>query len=262
MNNSLILCINIVFILILNYSCTSKIEKKISQESGYETSKYIDTKILMVNNLDSCSPGFEYFEDDESIAINAITILDSLCFLLDPYHRNIKMINLITGNIDCSDPSLISHRPYGIFTFQNFIYILTKSNTNYIFNTELEKISEFYLPLGLNYLIAVESEALKLYNPLFSSVSTINIRGDIIEEKKENINYLKYINGKKFEIVNSENTSIIKNIYGEFDLKRNFPYTWKYYDSFNLDFDENNIVYFSSNPDSLVIYVHNIKPKN
>lgn len=249
-------------ILIINYSCNPKSEKVNLIESSYKNSKYIDSKTIYIDNLDSCSLGFQYFEEDESIATNSIAIMDDLCFLLDAYHKNIKMINLETGDIDCSDPSLILERPYGIFAYNNLIYVLTKSKVNYIFNRKLEKVSEFYLPLGMNYLIDIEYEMLKLYNPLYSIVSTINIKGELINENEEKINYQRFVNGKIFEIINLDSTSIIKNEYGEFDLNRKFPFTWEYYDSFNLDFDENNIVYFSSNPDSLVVYVQNIKPYN
>ncbi|WP_194778409.1 hypothetical protein [Pararhodonellum marinum] len=247
--------LSIVLIQLGNFTCT-----KVSDISAQNLKQdYLEKIVLIVDNLDTCKPGFGYFKDSESIAINSIILDGSFCLLLDPYHSNIKKVNLLTGEVKCSDSSVITSRPVSLITSEGLIYVLTYSTTSYIFNEDLKLIKEFDLPTNKKYFVGFEGEYIILFNFLYDEIITISKNGDIIEKKSGNFDFQRYSHGKAFEIVEKRNSSFLKTETREFDLGRKFPHTWDYYDSFNVDFDDKKIVYFSSNPDSLVIYVKKIE---
>lgn len=243
------------FIQLGNFSC-SKVSDISTQQLKQD---YLEKIVLKVDNFDTCKPGFEYFKESESIAINSIILVNSFCFLLDPYHSNIKKVNLLTGEIKCSDSSIITSRPVSFLITDGLIYVLTYSTTNYIFNEDLELVKKFDLPTNKKYFVGFEGEYINLYNFLYDEIITVSKNGDIMEKKSGNFDFQRYSHGKAFEIVDKTHSSFLKTETGEFDLGRKFPHTWDYYDSFNIDFDDQKIVYFSSNPDSLVIYVKKIE---
>ena len=240
-------------------SCMSK-NVGVAEIENFPINKFfLDEIVLQVDKNDSCKPGFDYFKDSESIAVNSIFLNDDFCFLLDPFHHNIKKVNLNTGEVKCSDPSQIRFKPFSFVVSNDLIYVLTHSTINYVFSTDLEFIREIELPTSKKHFVGFEGSNIILYIQMDEEIITINKEGMILNRKKGSFDFQEFCNGKTFEIIENENSSVLKNEFGEFDLGRKFPHTWEYYDSFNLDFDNKNIVYFSSNPDSLVIYVKKIE---
>jgi hypothetical protein len=221
----------------------------IQKQNNYN--QILDSLILDINNDDYKKIGFKYEEDDESIGVKSIIIKDSVIYLLDVYHSNIKRINLVTGELESSKP-FSEKRVWlrDLIVFKKSIFIFSDIETNYILDLNLNLIKTFELPIGSKYYYKTNNDTLLIYN--MGEVLKINDDGILLSRKKEFIDILKLAHGKEYSIINK----VIYTKYGDVHLKREFPYTWKeYYDAVNIDFNERNLVFFETNPYKLKIFI-------
>jgi hypothetical protein len=213
--------------------------------------------ILPVNNRDYEKIGFELITGDESNGVKSIILKDTVIYLLDAFHNNIKKINLITGKVKSSLP-LSNKKAWlrDLAVFDKKLFVTTDVEANYILDLNLNLIKTFKLPTQTKYVYKVFKDSLLIYD--LGKIIAINNAGTVLDTRNEDIDILKMAHGKKYTIQgNTINTE-----YGTAHINSSFPYTWKnYYDAINIDFNNKELVYFEVNPKWLKVFLRPIVPK-
>jgi hypothetical protein len=210
-----------------------------------------------VNNRDYEKIGFELITGDESNGVKSIILEDTVIYLLDAFHNNIKKINLITGKVK-SSLRLSNKKAWlrDLAVFDKKLFVTTDLEANYILDLNLNLIKTFKLPMQTKYVYKVFKDSLLIYD--LGKVIAINNAGTVLDTRNEDIDILKMAHGKKYTI----HGDTINTEYGTAHINSSFPYTWKkYYDAINIDFNNKELVYFEVNPIWLKVFLYPIVPK-
>lgn len=221
------------------------------QEKKPKTPIIKSPMILKVDNNDFKKIGFLSVKDDESIGVKSIIIEDSVIYLVDAFHSNLKKLNIITGKFSSSLP-LSENRAWlrDVGVFNKTLFVLSDLEINYILDLNLNMIKIFKLPIGQKYVYKAYNDSLLIYN--MGKLISINKNGDILNTRTESVDILSRTHGKQFRIDNN----IIETNYGRVCISSNFPYTWKkYYDAINIDFNDRRLVYYELNLNYLKIFI-------
>jgi len=215
--------------------------------------------VFPVNNKDYKQIGFELIAGDESNGVKSIILEDSVIYLLDAFHNNIKKINLTTHKLTYSLP-LSGTKAWlrDLAVVDKELFVITDLKTNYILDLNLNLIKSFKLPTQTKYVYKAFKDSLLISSS--DKVITINNEGTVLYTRVDHKNLmpLQMAHGKEYTI----DGHIIKTPYGIAHINTDFPYTWdKYYDAINVDFNSKKLVYFEVNPKYLKVFLEPIVPK-
>jgi hypothetical protein len=286
-----------ILLLLLNlclfYSCqeTTRIKGESTNSTNFndhsQAKGFIDNKSIKstqvfrfkVNNTDVQQMGFLALQEDQSIGIRSVVINNDFVFLADPLHGNIKKINLKSGKIIAVSPKLDNENNLRtLAVFNNAIYVITDKENIKMMDFNFNKIDDLSVP---NYkwvkdvFFQTENE-LVLFRPIEDVVQqadksmkiktlkidvTKSIRIDSVILSYDEYTKSPYakdnIRGKRYDYLNEDGRHYLLNEFGKFELKEELPTTYRYYDSKNLDFTSNKIVYYSVTPDEVILTVNN-----
>lgn len=227
-----------------------------------------------VNNENHRDFGFGFVEDDHSISIDNVLIVNDKVFFIDLYHANLKRLNLQNGELFFSEKLELDKEYLSSLAFFNgLLYVFTTGNTYFKLDLDLNIIEQISLP-DYNFrkeIYKQVSDTLFLLRPV-SDVKYIDKLGYelyILSINKQEIcspirvltsNYspdyfYTHIRGKFYEVFKIKDTYILQCNDTKYELISNIPNTWDYYDAQNIDIDYNKIVYFSVNPNEIYITV-------
>jgi hypothetical protein len=236
---------------------------------GYDSVKNTDfsyTKIVYdIDNSDLSKFGLYKKGMDEGIGVQSIYLFNSKIYIVDKYHRNIKILNLNSNSIGVSKafPFLIED----VFAINDKFYLIGFFEKCYILDSTLNPLDSFNLPLGTKghkNVVGIFSDSAQI-SFLDNHFFTINTAGNILrtwdyyDEISTYNKHVQYTHGKPFRIEYKDDSVYIQTSFFYLKLKTIYPYTSNYYTSMNLDFNENMLVLFEINQNEFILHLYKRK---
>ena len=179
-----------IFLLILFWRCSN------NQNSGHRNEQALngipsqDTLILKTKSTftfnydlnDYNGFGIQFFDHDLPVGPQDVLIADTLIYILDRYHNNIKKVdcqgNILSASIPLSDKN-IWLKQFEIL--KENIFVISELDSLYIFSKNLELLDRKYLQKGNPRIFHKSSERIVLYYPMNGhEFIQLNENGDII----------------------------------------------------------------------------------
>jgi hypothetical protein len=228
----------------------------------------------LTNNSDSGKIGFLHIQHEQSICIKNMVLENNFVYFADPVHSNVKRIDLLNGAILTS--AALTNRKFtlGEITILNdTIYVV--SDQEVIYSTT--KTFQYYDSFLINdyrwdktILFQNGNEAI-ITRPVQDIIQKrdLNMRARVLRLKGFNLFksdsielgswdnsnlQLQSIRGKIYEVGEIDSTHYVSTSFGKYLLQNRISTTSDYYDSENLDFNSNSLVYFDVNPVEIVFY--------
>lgn len=231
---------------------------------------------FLVNNNDPLCFGFELVPDDQAIGVRNILLVENSAYLTDPYHGNIKKVNLLDGKVLISSILDSNYTSLRMLAYMNYkIYVFTDRVNTFIIDTSLKKTDEFLMS---NYrwgkdVFYQKEDVIVLYRPIDDVTQLTDRRlkvsllklfdgNKLVKDSVFFDNYKSFRDiepndrGVKYEEVTEGSFRYLVNAWGKYELKEQLPVTSKYYDSKNIDFTANRIVYYSVSPKEVIITIY------
>lgn len=224
--------------------------------------KSTKTYKIKIDNSNKESIGYKSYEDDMDIGVNSIYKSGSIIYLTDPYHNNIKTLNINTGDINTSQELF----PWitDIFVYKDRVCVLSEYDGLKILNNNLITIQNIKMPKGYKYFISFQGKIYIINATVFNksaeetTYQAFELKPIIENEEIEDI-YLPFkslpmkfgyfnkqikLNGKTYLEVNEDYYEIPR----ELKQIENF-------DAYNVFVDKNQIVYYYFNEKKLILEV-------
>jgi hypothetical protein len=235
----------------------------------------------LIDQRDTSQFGFRFSENDEATGIRSICIYGSFAFFTDPFHGNIKKVNLTTGEIKSSvvlDKRFECLREIAIL--HEKLFIITDRENIFVTDTSLSKINEikidkyrgekkiyyqskdtfcFFRPLeDINELQnqSYQIFAVKFYNTGSFLLDTLYFNDYNSFENSSLGRNSQNVRGMKYEVIKKAGNFYLINQFGTYRVKEDVPLTSKYYNSINIDFMPSKIVFFDSTPQELILSIY------
>jgi hypothetical protein len=276
----LITTVQIITLLCLLACNRTDINVKKSFFDSNEASGSLDNmqpKVLSfpINNEDANKIGFVEMENDISIGITSLCIVDHFIYLTDEYHKNIKRVDILTSDIISS--SKLTDSTYfkqfnDIVDFNNNLYITSSENNVFVVTEDLKKSFSFKLPTKGGYPIKILSKSdstLDFCIEVRDSLYSINKKNKIVSSRKldnkESIwltNYfdiaLGNIRYKSLKYIKENNNEYL--IVGGKKIKLIEPFKYCS-DAYNIDFNNDYLVIFDISAKEFKLYVYALENK-
>lgn len=237
-----------IMILILIQGCSARTQSNTNYDSIF----------LDVDNLNHNKFGLEIIENDESIGLKSIYISNNNIFIVDTYHNNFKMIDIINKEIKVS-PRVSKNRMWlrDITVIKDKIYLLSELGMCYEFSNDLKIVRKFQIPRNVKFFGCYNGKTIQLIEDN-GFCHYIDLEGNVLDNSKiKDFDFTSYSHCKSFVIKDSNKSSTVISELSSFRLNEIFTPIWEYYDGINLDFDEKVLVYFKvydANKYQLFIY--------
>lgn len=233
--------------------------------------------VYNINNADTDSFGFMPVADDQALGIKSLLIYNNCAYLTDPFHGNVKKIDLVSGIVKSS--SILLNDKYfkicSITSFNNSLYVFSEKEDVFILDYDLTVKDQFKLDSkykGDKDVYYIKQDTLVIFRPNNDVVQLDNgqMQVSLIKiDKKHSISrevllypdYETYkdlfpnIRGSKYLETKEQEKNYLITSYGKFELPEGLPNTSQYYDSKNMDFTFDKIVYFNITPEKVQITV-------
>lgn len=279
----------IAFLSLAIFSCQGKGNDKINRDNSLREMNTLVTDnnvkqlknlkrfVFKIDNLDYNSFGFALVENDQAISITNILILGDFIFLSDAYHGNVKRIDSdgkIISSAVLMNNTYMNLRSIGVFN--NLLYVFSDKEDVFILDLNLQLKEHFKIGTdkwnGVKDILEVTVDTLTIYRSIsdVKQLSDGRIQLSLIKiDKSNNItksklyypDYESYsaqlfnIRGLLYKEERAGNKDYLVTPYGKFEIPEVLPNTSTYYDSKNLDFNQEIIAYFNINPQKVVITV-------
>lgn len=266
-----------------NISGSNKSNKTfISENKELKAIKLAQVFKYKYDNSNAKKFGFLYLSDEQSIGVKGVCLYNEYAYLTDPLHGNVKKVNLKNGEIVGASSRLNKNFNLTKLTvFNDLVYVLTDDEIIYILDLNLNNANNLLTP---NYrwekdFFKQTDEELSLYRPIDDVVQlkdkrmkihildidkNNNISTDSIVwsfDKYNNSGYgskLYNIRGKEYNFTKDDaNAELLTIDFGKFELKKSLPTTFQYYESKNIDFTSNRIIFYEITKEELIINVYN-----
>lgn len=234
----------------------------------------IQPKVLSfpIDNEDANKIGFVEMENDISIGITSICVVNQFIYLTDEYHKNIKRVNILTSDITSSiklTDSIYFKQFNDIVYFNNNLYITSSENNIFVISKDLKKSFSFKLPTKGGYPIKILSKSdstLDFSIEIIDSLYRINKINQVVLSKKldnkESIwltNYfdieLGNIRYKSLKYIKENNNEYI--ILGKKKVKLIEPFKYCS-DAYNIDFNNDYLVIFDISAKEFRLYIYDL----
>lgn len=231
-----------------------------------------------VDNADDKHFGFLLEHEDQSIGVRGIVVYGNFIFVTDPFHGNVKKIDAKSGKVVAVSTQLdTDNRLREITVFNNVIYVITDNEKIFLLNLNLNKINELIIPeyKWVKDILNQSEKEIVLFRPIedvfqqadksmkiqiakIDVANAVNRDSLLLNYDEYNRMHIASVNkrGRQYKYLNEEGKHLIVNEYGFFELKEKLPNTYKYYDSKNIDFMANSIIYFSVTIDDVILTVN------
>lgn len=245
MNRFFIIILGLVFNLSILHCLDNKNVRIIEKKKFY----------FGINNKDTTKIGLEFNKGEEITCISSIIIMDnSKILLLDSYHNNIKSIDINTGLIITS-PIISKTNLYTDINFDSqFIYVIGIDENIYKISKDFKVIedhivsktdseeydgfqstSKYFININKNIEVTTRSTTYIInsnYEKISNKDDWSKIGYGIITRNIPFKNYSK--NGKFY----------LESDFGVLELEKEFPNLSNYYNTINLDFNQDYITFF------------------
>lgn len=207
--------------------------------------------VFRINDgLDSI--GFIKYEDAESIGPRAILLYNARIFLPDPVYGNIKVIDIRDGSLGMSRvlfPNQSGFSWLDDITFCNGkIWVSSFRDSIFVFDESLEVVTSISTDRGGKIFLTRESDTCEVLNWSTKVISEYYLSNDTYKKNdSEGIllyDFYKYSKGRRYQVKEGEESDQVVTDFGWVDLNRKYRSLSKYYDGYNIDFDESRLVYF------------------
>lgn len=248
-----------------------------------------------INNKDSTKIGFER---DELVSggVSSLYIKNNYAYLPDNTHKNIKRINVKTGEIIVSQRLTPKLNKFlnDITIFNNRVYVSTFENVIYVLDENLKLESAFTFPSPPHsplFFNKINEDSLEVYVQYVDSVYIINKENTIVRRykyqnlipvdktgdgtidyhiKKDNRSWDgwgKYETGvdyftvrnKKFNLIEKDGKQFVKTDYWTIELKEEYQDPpAENLDVVNLEFNEKYFIHYNMDEKEFRMYVYEI----
>lgn len=206
------------------------------------------------NNQDPSAFGKEYIKGDLPITPSSITVFNNEIFIVDPFHNNVKKIDIETTELTSSTP-VSSRRAwlYDVIAFNNRIYVSSEADTIYVFTTGLTLVNKIFITKGKGYFYDVNGDSLIIGYPAEGhKYFTIDSTNSIIRETEGYRDKSNLVHGKF--CARTDGDTVITTYYGKIRLKKRYRF-----EGINLDYDSYKLVYFNTDTTRLFLNVVSFK---
>lgn len=275
------------FILLLTTMYIAACSQNLKDEKGNTVNKTVKSDTIVeikyqkkfvykTNSTNADSLGFYYSGENPALSIYNIVICDSSLFFSDACFDNIKKLDIKTGVFSCSKSYSNYRGLCEIALMGNKIFSFFFSGDVVVFDLDLNPLFEFKINdfVGFSNVLSVSDSSISVFR------QTVDVHQNqkkwfIVNYYKvsqnysviaDSVTYKEYpvfsskversIQGKEFDIIQNNQSVLLSNEYGRFDINRDIPSTSMYYDSKNLYFTKNQISFFEISNDSIFIYYY------
>lgn len=250
----------------------------ITENKGFKPIKSAQVFRYRINNADSKQFGFLSVQEDQSIGVRSVVLYGDFVFVSDPLHGNIKKIDLKDGKITSVSQQLdVNNSLRALTVFNNILYVLTDDANIFLLDFTLNKTEELFVPKykWVKDVFKQTENELILFRPIEDvtqqadksmKVKLVKIdRANTIKKDSLVWSYDEYnksayaatnIRGQQYNYLSEGGKHFVVNEYGKFELKEKLPSTHKYYDSKNIDFSVDKLVYYNVTPDEVILTVY------
>lgn len=228
--------------------------------------------VFKVNNSDDESIGYKIYTDDESIGVKSICVDSDYVYITDVYHTNIKLINIVTGELK-SSKTLANLPPdesgiwlWDIAVFNNKVYVTTNGTSIYVFSQELQLVEEITVRYGKNHIENVSKSTIEIFvggeqiqNDTNSNILLINENGHktkLLKKSQKSNNSQVYVHGKPYKTFVKDGKNYFQNQCGIVVLEEPIPGIKEYSGAESINFNSTTLVYFDSTPTEFTLYVY------
>ncbi len=254
-NSSMKVLIYLVFLISMAFGCKAN--------DTFRELKSTQTYKIKIDNSNIESIGYKSYIDDMDIGVNSICKSDSLIYISDPYHNNIKAININTGIINTSQELF----PWitDIFVYEDKICVVSEYDGLKVLNNDLTINQHINLPKGYKYFISFQNKMYLINATVFktqeseTTYQTFELK-TIVKNAVVRETYLPFKSlPAKFGYFNDDkelNGKIyleIGNTYYEIPNKLK---QIEDYEAYNIFVDKDEIVYYYPEKNELIIYIY------
>jgi hypothetical protein len=264
---------NIVQLILLSLMACNGSNRNVSSLNDTSDSlRIIQPKVFSfpVDNDHAERIGFIELENNYSIGITSLCVVDNYIYLTDEYHKNIKRVDIITSEIICSNKltdSTYFKQFNDIVEFNNSLYITSSENNIFVVDKDLKKYFSLKLPTKGGYPINILSKTdstLDFCIEIRDSAYRINTKNIVtLERKLDNKEriwltnyfdiYIGNIKYKKLKYFIKDNQEFI--LIEDKKVKLLVPYKYCS-DAYNIDFNNDFLVIFNTNAKEFNLYVY------
>ncbi len=111
--------------------------------------KSIQRIVIPIDNHKDSFIGYKHFEDDMDIGPNSFFVKDKYIFLLDPFHKNVKKIDIFNKRISLSNEKIdwLSD----ILVYKNKVIVSSDLSNVYIYDLQLKLDGKINVSNGTKY---------------------------------------------------------------------------------------------------------------
>jgi hypothetical protein len=234
-----------IFLLLFFISC--------SAQNSFKYTKY-------KFNVDNNNPtifGYEKIEYDEDIGPKSIIIDNNIAYIVDTYHGNIKKVDLNTGILSSSVPLSPKNNLFlrDVIVWEEKILISSDLDSIYVLNSNLKfeiaiktkRFDKYFLKANDSLFIYFSNEQMKC---------SLDLNGKLTNCVNIYIDNITPAHSKEYIVSNNNNISFIETAFFKIKLKKEIPKLYFRYDSINIDFDKQTLVYFDINKNFFELHVY------
>lgn len=224
---------------------------------------------LQIDNDDIRSIGFVYHENDESVGPRSILLHGNSIYLTDPRHGNVKSINISDGSIRISrqyfQPNPNASWLNDITVCGGNIWVSSDRDSLFVMNFDFAFIASIPAVRGKKNFIVKDVEQCEVYNYFEGTTIVYGVDKEILQEITSDYvvgQIFDFSKGSMFKIAKGESTDQIITQYGTVNLGRKYKSLVKYYDGYNVDYDDKRLVYFELDIENARVLIYLYEYRN
>jgi hypothetical protein len=207
------------------------------------------------------SRGFGFYISEEAEpgeGINSISFNPDYVFLSDGLLRNIKRIDVNTGEVLVG--TNLDYSPIDVQVCDTTVFVLTRDTVLFLMDLKLERRKELSIASGEKYFVWSEASSLGVYYPSEKKVqnldcSTFNLGHPETSQPKQ-VTGLGKSRGADYSIVNEGSNQFVITKYGRIRLRSAYDEVYRLYNAINIAFDDSMLVHYSINRDRFFLEIY------
>jgi hypothetical protein len=255
-NKTAKILISLIVLILISSGC----------KAGNEIKELKSTKTykIKIDNSDTEAIGYKSYEDDMDIGVNSIYKSGSIIYITDPYHKNIKALNINSGDINTSRELF----PWitDICVYKDRICVLNEYDGLKILNNKLIISQNINMPKGYKYFIRYQDKMYIINATEFNKsegktfYQAFELKPIIENGKLEETNLSFKTLPMKYGYFNEEEELNGKIYLKAEDSYYEIPKKLKQiegFDAYNIFVDKSEVVYYYLTGKELIIEVFN-----
>lgn len=226
-----------LFLSVLLISCETRVEKFRDSQMRARSVQSVDTLSVydedrfafQYDSSDEKAFGARFFAHDLPIGESAVTVVNDKCFIVDSFHGNVKVLNIINHQISNGKTISFRGRLSDIIAFNDLLYVASELDTIFILDKQAMPIGKLTMhDKGEGRFYKLYEDSLIIHYPDHNNeFITIDKQNRIIRSV-HGFKYESTVDGMTFDVI-EDKYFFIDSIYFRFRnidelINNNFTY--------------------------------------